>query len=170
MKTRIASFVFIVVLFNMTSYAQQITPKTAFLEKWENTKTYTLAVAEAMPEDVYSFKPTERQMTFAEQLLHIKSNMDWLSQTYFKAPVAEGQETISKQQIIMALTASFDRVTLAINSTADSELPQTVEFFAGPKSKLQILNLLQDHVTHHRGQLLVYLNLNEVTPPRYVGW
>ncbi|MGK0251702.1 MAG: putative damage-inducible protein DinB, partial [Gammaproteobacteria bacterium] len=49
-------------------------------------------------------------------------------------------------------------------------LKGTVEFFAGPKSRMQILNLLQDHVTHHRGQLIVYLNLNSIEPPQYSGW
>ena len=57
-----------------------------------------------------------------------------------------------------------------IKNTPDKELKETLDFFAGPKSKLQILSLLQDHVTHHRGQLIVYLNLNEIEPPRYSGW
>jgi len=25
-------------------------------------------------------------------------------------------------------------------------------------------------VTHHRGQLVVYLRLNGILPPNYVGW
>ena len=43
-------------------------------------------------------------------------------------------------------------------------------FFAGPKSKFQILNLLEDHVTHHRGQLIVYLNFKNSIPPSFIGW
>ncbi|MDT8346268.1 MAG: DinB family protein, partial [Flavobacteriaceae bacterium] len=50
------------------------------------------------------------------------------------------------------------------------ELSEKVNFFAGEKTKIQILNLLHDHVTHHRGQLVVYLNLKEIKPPRYTGW
>ena len=57
-----------------------------------------------------------------------------------------------------------------VKNTPDEELKEIVDFFAGPKSNLQILNLLQDHVTHHRGQLIVYLNLNEIEPPKYSGW
>ena len=64
----------------------------------------------------------------------------------------------------------FDDSTEIIRNTSDEDLSLTVDFFAGPKNKLQILNLLQDHVTHHRGQLVVYLNLNEIIPPKYVGW
>ena len=29
---------------------------------------------------------------------------------------------------------------------------------------------MTEHLTHHRGQLIVYLNLNEINPPKYSGW
>ncbi|ARV11785.1 DinB family protein [Gilvibacter sp. SZ-19] len=149
--------------------AQQTTPKTAFLEKWENAKNYTLELAEAMPEDAFGFKPSERQMSFKEQLIHIKANMDWLSTTYFKGTEPKAV-TDTKANIIKSLEASFDGVAAAVAATDPETFAETVDFFAGPKSKLQILNLLQDHLTHHRGQLIVYLNLKQVAPPRYVGW
>lgn len=166
--------IILLVLVNyLTIMAQQITPKLSFLEKWDNSKSYLIAIAEAMPEDKYDFKPTERQMSFKEQLIHIKGNMDWLSTTYFTNDNFEkGKKEIfpSKKEVILELTSSFDKVLEIIKNTPDKELKETVDFFAGPKSKLQILNLLQDHVTHHRGQLIVYLNLNEIEPPSYSGW
>lgn len=155
----------------MPLLAQPITPKDAFLEKWRNSKEYLLGIAEAMPEEAYDFKPTERQMTFAEQLIHITKNMEWLSSSYFGKEEAEVSILKNeKERIIRNISNSFDAVYDTIKNTPDEALEETVEFFAGPKSKLQILNLLQDHVTHHRGQLIVYLNLNEIEPPRYSGW
>ncbi|OYY03206.1 MAG: DinB family protein, partial [Sphingobacteriia bacterium 35-40-5] len=35
---------------------------------------------------------------------------------------------------------------------------------------VQFLNLIQDHQTHHRAQLIVYLRLNMLNPPNYTGW
>ena len=165
-------FVLLVIVFNFSVImAQQITPKLAFLEKWENSKNYLIAIAEAMPEDVYNYKPTEREMTFKEQLVHINENMEWLSSKYFNKKESEISTTKNeKERIILNLKNSFKAVALIITETPDEDLKETVEFFAGPKSKLQILNLLQDHVTHHRGQLIVYLNLNEIKPPKYSGW
>ncbi len=156
-----------------TIMAQQITPKSAFLEKWENSKNYLIAIAEEMPEVFYDFKPTERQMSFKEQLMHIKGNMDWLSNTYFtdieyKREKKELPKT--KTETINELETAFDDVIKIIENSPDESLTETVDFFAGPKSKLQILNLLQDHVTHHRGQIIVYLNLNNIEPPKYSGW
>jgi uncharacterized damage-inducible protein DinB len=145
----------------------------AFIEKWQNSKTYLVEIANAMPEDKYTFKPTEREMNFAEQLLHIKENMDWLSASYFldeKFEKTKDEKTYSKNEIISILEKSFDNVSEIIKNTNPESLSERVDFFAGAKTKLQILNLLQDHVSHHRGQLIVYLNLNEIVPPKYVGW
>jgi len=53
----------LILLFSFSSLiAQQSNVKAAFLEKWENSKNYLIEIAEAMPEDTYDFKPTERQM------------------------------------------------------------------------------------------------------------
>ena len=68
------------------------------------------------------------------------------------------------------LNDSFEESSEIIKNTPDEELTSVIDFFAGSKSKIQILNLLQDHVTHHRGQLIVYLNLMNIIPPKYVGW
>lgn len=155
------------------SFSQQADPKEAFLEKWDNSRDYLIAMAELMPEQFYDFKPTERQRSFKEQLLHIKSNMDWLSGTYFSAEEykkVKMDPEISKEETIKLLSEAFNASSELIKKASNEELQETVEFFAGPKSKLQILNLLQDHVTHHRGQLIVYLNLKHQEPPKYVGW
>lgn len=159
-------------LFSLNSFAQKETVD-AFLEKWQNSKKYLLDIAKAMPEDKYSYKPTEREMSFGEQLIHIKGNMDWLSTSYFtseKFDKKKDEKNYSKDEIISMLEKSFDNVYKIIKKTKPESLKDKVDFFAGSKTKLQILNLLQDHVTHHRGQLIVYLNLKEVTPPKYVGW
>lgn len=166
-------YILFLAVFTITfAKAQKDKPIAAFLEKWENSKNYLVEMAEAMPEDKYDFKPTERQKTFREQLLHIKGNMDWLSTTYFAKDKKETakQKYTTKAEVIKAIKEAFDNTAAIIKTATPEELKEVVEFFAGPKTKLQILNLLQDHVTHHRGQVIVYLNLNDVKPPRYRGW
>lgn len=165
-------YILLIVIFASTFAKAQDTPISAFLEKWENSKNYLIEMATAMPEDKYDYKPTERQKTFREQLIHIKQNMDWLSTTYFaKEKTKNEQETYTtKAELINAITEAFDNTAMIVKSATAEELKEIVDFFAGEKTKLQILNLLQDHVTHHRGQLIVYLNLNDVIPPKYRGW
>jgi len=169
-KSKVGILLFLIVCMTKLA-AQQTTPKSAFLEKWDNTRDYLIAVAEAMPEEHFDFKPVPREKSFIEQLIHIQENIDWLSTKYFDA----GNRAVSivdndKERTIQNLKNSFANARTAVENTNKGDLDEVVSFFAGPKSKLQILNLLQDHVTHHRGQLIVYLNLKEIDPPAYVGW
>lgn len=164
------AIVILIVLISYVSYSQDQTIPT-FLEKWENSKTYLLQVAQAMPLEKYNYRPTGREMTFVEQLQHIQQNMEWLGSTHFnKIETSSSKENDLKSQTIANLSDAIDRIGEAIKNTSPEDLKTKVDFFAGEKTKLQILNLLQDHVTHHRGQLIVYLNLNNIEPPRYTGW
>lgn len=161
----------IFILFSTVTMAQQTTPKSAFLEKWDNSRDYILAIAASMPEESFSFKPMPREMSFMEQLSHIGENIDWISTKYFDAQKRSDSDLGSdKQRTIANLKMSFKYSRLAVENTDEGDLDDVAGFFAGPKSKYQLLNLLQDHVTHHRGQLIVYLNLMEIDPPSYVGW
>ena len=171
MKKILSLTLFTILIFNQMNAQNDV--KSAFLLKWENSKNYLLEIAKAMPEANYKYKPTERQMSFQEQLLHIRENMVWLSETYFISAnfIKSKKVTLkTKEEIINELENAFNKVSEIIKKVAVKDLTTEVDFFAGPKSKLQILNLLQDHVTHHRGQIIVYLNLNEIKPPKFSGW
>ncbi|WOI22430.1 DinB family protein [Nonlabens ulvanivorans] len=161
------------ILTSSISTSQQSDVKSAFLEKWNNSKEYLIIIAQSMPEDKYDFKPTRRQMSFKTQLIHIEGNMKWLGTTYFNLETVgepEDLSNLSKEDLIIALQSRFDDIFNAVKAMDSKKFEEVVEFYAGPKSRLQILNLLQDHVTHHRGQLIVYLNMCNVDLPRYSGW
>ena len=148
---------------------------SAFQIKWANSKTYLLKIARKMPAKHYDYKPVDRQMSFKEQLLHIRENMLWLSNRYVAGDTTYQADNIKagktgKKATIPLLASAFEAVDSIVGRLKQKDLKTKVNFFAGPKTKLQILNLLQDHVTHHRGQLIVYLNLKGIKPPDYVGW
>ena len=157
-------------------YAQQKDSLTSQLEiKWKNAMTYTLQMAELMPEDFYDFKPTDEVMSFKEQLLHIAQNIQWLSTSYLLSnekpkPKNNDSTRIAKPAVIQRLKEAYDMGLLAHQSLLPTQLEEAVSFFAGPKTKRQILILLHDHQTHHVGQIIVYLRLKGIKPPAYVGW
>ena len=144
------------------------------LTKLKNSKEYTLKVADLMPEHQYGFRPTKEEMSFGEQILHICSNLGWLSSSYLSTgnnPVTkEDSKLKSKDSIRQVVVQTYDYAIAVLARFSAANLSDTVKFFAGPMSKLQIINLLSDHQTHHRGQLLVYLRLCGLTPPKYIGW
>lgn len=141
--------------------------------KWKDATEYTLEFAKTMPEEDYSFKPVPEEMSFGEQLKHIAGNMVWLSSSYLNGakttldPMNAGN---SKKEIISILEKSFAYAAETVDHLNEKMLNQQVDFFAGFMTKRRILLLMTDHVTHHRGQLVVYLRLNGIKPPDYVGW
>ena len=144
-----------------------------FKIKWQNAAEYTIAFAKAMPEDYYDYTPTAVEMTFREQLKHVAGNMVWLSSSYLNGssthpdPSKAGD---SKKEIIAMLEKTFAYAAQTINGLSDKQLNDKVQFVAGEMTRRRILLLLTDHVTHHRGQLVVYLRMKNVEPPKYVGW
>jgi uncharacterized damage-inducible protein DinB len=141
--------------------------------KWKNAKIYALKVAELMPEEQYNFKPVPDVMTFGEQLLHIAQNMNWLSSAYLlgsKQNSKTDAKVLIKQFIINTISTAYDSALAVHYRLTPKQLDEVVPFFAGPKSRRQILILMHDHQTHHFGQLIVYLRLKGIKPPEYVGW
>jgi uncharacterized damage-inducible protein DinB len=125
-------------------------------------------------EEKYGFKPVPDEMSFGEQLLHVSGNLGWLTSSYIttsKSPVTKAETQVQKKdEIIQVVNKSYDFAIGALKAFVTSHLADTVSFFAGPKTKLQIINLISDHQTHHRAQMIVYLRLNSIKPPEYVGW
>ncbi|KAA2238519.1 DinB family protein [Chitinophaga agrisoli] len=142
--------------------------------KLTHSKEYMLKVADLMPENKYDYKPTKEELSFGAQLLHICGNLGWLSSTYLTTedhPAFKIDEKISsKDSIRSVLLSTYDYAIKALDNFDAKQLGDTVKFFAGPMTRLQIINLLSDHQSHHRGQILVYLRLCGIKPPEYVGW
>ena len=145
-----------------------------FLTKWEGAKEYTMAIADAMPAENYTYKPTDAQRAFHEQITHIIGNMIWLSTSYLGGEGLASADTenppTGKEELMTLLEESFDYAQETIRGFDYSRIDEEVDFFAGPMSHRKIFFLMMDHLTHHRGQLVVYLRLNDIEPPRYRGW
>lgn len=147
-----------------------------YLERLENSKKYTLLVADMMPEENYDFRATPESMSFAENLLHIGYAMDWHSQSLLGGREARVWQTDtvfkpagkSKEQMIKLIDDIYDKAIAIITSYDVNKLSERLDYFGANRTKRQILMLLSDHITHHRGQMLVSLRLKGINPPRYV--
>ena len=141
-------------------------------DTWDRSKECTLNFAKAMPEEDYKFKPTPDIYSYAEQLLHITgSNFGLAARAAGKEPPennldAEGK---SKDEIISILTKSFAYGAEIIKSISTENSEETVEFFKMKVKRYQLLLLMRDHLTHHRGQMVIYLRLKGIKPPQYAG-
>jgi uncharacterized damage-inducible protein DinB len=147
---------------------------SAAIKKLKHSRDYTLEVARRMPAEDYGFRPVPEEMSFAGQLLHLSQNLGWLSSSYLqvgKNPVQDADMKLrGKDSVIAVVSRVYDYALNAMEHFPTAHLGDNVSFFAGPMNKLQIINLINDHQTHHRAQLLVYLRLKGIRPPEYVGW
>ncbi len=147
-----------------------------YLERLETSKEYLILVAEMMPEEQFGYKATPESMSFEEHLMHITWAMDWHSQSLMGEREARDWNTDnelkvhnkSKKEMIAKVNETFDKTIDFITNFDINRLEERLDYFGADRSKRQILLLLSDHITHHRGQMLVYLRLNGLKPPRYV--
>jgi uncharacterized damage-inducible protein DinB len=166
--------IFVLVLITQTGFSQNLFLEEAS-KKWQSASDYTQKVMKAMPEKHYGFKPMKDEMSFEEQLLHMANNMNWLGGKFLSDKTPPTSEKLepkgkSRKEIVQTLNASLAYIQDILNTFDASKLDEKVPFPAGELTKRQIIILLNDHQTHHRAQLLVYLRLKDEKPPKYVGW
>ncbi|AIZ43029.1 DinB family protein [Cellulophaga baltica] len=157
-------------------FAQQDNFIEQYVERLENSRKYLLLVAETMPEENYTFKPTPESLSFEEHLMHIAWAMDWHSESLLGGRAARDWDTDttlkvadkSKAEMMATIDKTFDTAITFINHFELVKLEDRLDYFGADRTKRQILLLLSDHITHHRAQMLVYMRLNQLVPPRYV--
>jgi uncharacterized damage-inducible protein DinB len=139
---------------------------------WAKSKEGFLEFAKAMPEDKYGFKPTDEVMSFGEQVLHTIGGNYWFFATLKGEKPPKGEEALkpegkSKADIIKLVEeadAYADEFFNGLNETIAHEEAKVGE---NTMAKWKLILFGLDHITHHRGQLVVYLRLNGIKPPQY---
>jgi uncharacterized damage-inducible protein DinB len=158
---------FILTLSLCLPLAAQSLPET-FAKHWKTSVTYTRAMADKMPADGYSFKPTPPQMSFGEQVLHIAN-----ANASFAAAITGGKalswdsKKADRASALAALDESAKLATAAIAKLTPEQLQKTVKSEEGEMRVEDLVLLMFDHTTHHRGQMVVYLRLKGIPPADY---
>jgi uncharacterized damage-inducible protein DinB len=135
-----------------------------------------LGVAEAMPENRYSFIPTggnfEGVRSFAEQVKHVAcAQFAFFNEFEGKKPPEDcekgGHEPArSKPELIKYLKDSFDYSNRVLATLSEKNALERVEGrYAGPNTKLGISVIAVWHITDHYGQMVEYLRMNGIVPP-----
>lgn len=167
--------VLLLLTISSVSFGQQVDKQYIedYLTKWKNSKEYMVTLVESMPDEKMNYQPNENAKTFRDLTVHIISNMVWLSTDYLGAEGFENEfknRDLTKAELLEVLNNAFDYSYKAIESYPIEKLTEEQSFFAGPMTGYQILRLMNDHCTHHKGQLTLHLKMNDIAVPRYVGW
>jgi uncharacterized damage-inducible protein DinB len=130
----------------------------------------SVAVAQAMPADQYSFRPHPESMTFGELMLHIAStNYQFCAGLKDSdPPAAPSPSTTDKDAVVKFLAASFDYCSPIISSLTEAQLSQPHNSPDGRLPGREVLLAMYIHVAHHRGQAEIYLRDKGIRPPNYM--
>jgi uncharacterized damage-inducible protein DinB len=124
----------------------------------ENSKTYTLAVAELMPEKEYEFKPAETIWNFRELLHHIAYGIEWWESNFIKGKNVEWDQPAPK---------ATKKEVIAYLNKAYASVKETISQGKPGNDAIKGFHATMDHITHHRGQATIYLRCKGFTPPAY---
>lgn len=136
-----------------------------------------VALAEAMPEESYSWRPQEGVRSVGEVFAHVAADNYLLpaimgvpappetgvSAEYATAVAFEGVER-SKDEIVSVLRASFDHLESAAAQTRD-DLGAELSFGGTTFSAGSLWTMTVTHLHEHLGQSIAYARSNHVTPP-----
>jgi uncharacterized damage-inducible protein DinB len=146
-------------------------------DSFRTVRKNTLAIAEEIPEDKYSFKATADVMSVGEMLAHIAVSPMWqidlhtkkidhVDFAFFGARLAqskaEEQLLRSKAEIVSALTQNGETFASFVQGLDEATLQSAVSFppqVGGPKTRFEMLLGPKEHEMHHRGQLMLMQRL-----------
>lgn len=145
------------------------------LEAWAVSERITLITAGQMPAELYDFKYTPQAMSFAEQWRHCCQFTTTLlaERLGIDDPYKNGRDlakAVTKQQVLDEVKALYAFMRQTIKTIPDEKLFEQAEFVGGKIPNWRYLYAMENHIIHHRGQCMVYLRLNGVTPEGYLGW
>lgn len=142
---------------------------------WKEVEKDFVALAEAMPEDKWAYKPTQGEFkearTFAEQVKHVAcGNEAWAKQILEEKPpercdLGGPKPAKTKAEILGYLRDSFALLDKVIAETnAENLLHENKGPYWGP-NRLSALTAAVWHVSDHYGQLVEYARMNGIVPP-----
>jgi uncharacterized damage-inducible protein DinB len=171
-----AELIFDVELLDVKEPAPNGGPAADLLLPFSEMEQHVLALAKAIPEEKYGWRPAEGVRSFREVLLHIAygnrlmvnisngTDLDELRKQIESQMKAE-KEPLSKEQVVKALTDSFQFVRNQLETASAGSLGRDVDFFGTATTRRGVLTSLDAHIAEHEGQLIAYARMNGIVPP-----
>jgi len=147
----------------------QDNPLSAFTRRvYARDKNILLRSAEKVPEEYYSFRPTDAVRSFGQLIGHLAD-----SQYEFCSPVVGGQvpapnvekTKTSKADLIAALKEGFAYCDKAYDGLTDANAAEAVKFFGREAPKMGVLIQNSLHNQEHYGNLVTYMRMKNIVPP-----
>ena len=152
---------------SLSSAAPVTNPAGEYSKHFDALAKLSIAVAQAMPPDQYTFRPHSESMTFGQLMAHIATtNYQFCAGLKDSDPPAMPSPT-GKDATVKFLSDSFDYCSGVIPNLTEEQLTTAHNSPDGHLLGREILLALYVHVAHHRGQAEIYLRDKGIKPPPY---
>ncbi len=150
--------------------------RSRFTSDLDSLQAKFVALAEAIPEGKYSWRPAPGVRSIAETLQHISSEYYvYAPMAYGAAPspvVGRGREAFkkfeamsSKAEVLKHLKESFAFTRQALSGMDEAKLTGTQKLFGGDRTIVETSFRMAGDLHEHLGQLIAYARMNGVKPP-----
>ncbi|HEX8267675.1 MAG TPA: DinB family protein [Pyrinomonadaceae bacterium] len=131
-------------------------------------KNMLLLSAQKVPEEYYSFKPTDAVRSFGQIIGHAADSQYAMCSIVLgeknPSPNIEKNKT-SKSDLIASLKDAFAYCDRAYDGMTDTSAAQMVKFMGRDNTKFGVLTANLIHSGLHYGNLVTYMRLKNIVPP-----
>ena len=142
-----------------------------FLKEWNALEKKFVGLAEAIPQEKYTWRPTPETRSVSETLLHVAGgNYFYLDGMGVPPPAGMDRKnyeksTTDRAAIAEQLKQSFSLVRETVLKTSDADLAKPAKLYGQPSTVREVLFTLVTHTPEHLGQMIVYARECGVVPP-----
>jgi uncharacterized damage-inducible protein DinB len=137
-----------------------------------------VALANAMPESAYAWRPQAGVRSVGEVFQHIASDNYFMPVMLdrpapketgitkdYKTAEAFEKRPMKKAAVVAELEKSFAFLRTSMNATTDAQLDTAIDMFGQKSTARGLWISTATHLHEHLGQLIAYARSNKVTPP-----
>lgn len=144
--------------------------RAEFLGNFHYVNGKILRLAEAIPQEKYSWRPGPGVRSIAEVFLHLaQAQYNFGATLGLKMPAAMDSSwehsTTDKAKIIAALKSAFAAFDGAVVALPDADAEVQTKLFGMSMTMRSVLLVETDHNAEHFGQMIAYARMNGVVPP-----
>jgi uncharacterized damage-inducible protein DinB len=144
-------------------------PRAELLRQLDAAQQKLVALAEAIPQEKYSWRPGEGVRSVSEVYMHVAGANYLIPQAVGVNPPSglekDLEKITEKSKVVDTLKQSFAHVRLALLSTSDTDLDKSAKLFGNNTSVRNVFLTLVTHAHEHLGQAIAYARMNNITPP-----